>query len=249
MRKKHGWLGPLIALGIFFVAVVLFILTAGNKNRGIDVHYTNGIKEIDVDGQHYMLLNDVTSESYIGSKVSDVLKCVRGEKVGTVSSYKILTLAIVYRVEGDVSQKYLVDSRERIYVKKEFYEETKAYLEREDAFSDYRIVGAQKNVDALIDIDDEKGAMITELVNDPSAEGLFRTDDVALTENYNNRREVFAFTTDGVLYKACLELFLHEGSVYVTTRFEDNSEKKELNVITGKLLPEELQEYFRGFWK
>lgn len=248
MRKKLGKWGPLIALGLFMLAALIFIMTAGNGNRGITIHYVDGTREMEVKGEHYILINDVDSKDYIGSMVSTVLKCDRGEKVGTISSWWILTMAVVYEVQGDPNRDFLVDSRERIYIRKNLYEAKAAELEKAETFPDYRIVGKAKNYNALIDIDDEKGAALLAWANDGSSEGLYQTDSIDVTQNFNNRREIFAFTSDGLLYKASMELFLYQDQVYVTTRYEDRTDEKKLSILTGKLLPEELQEYFRGYW-
>ncbi len=249
MRKKHGIWGPLLALALFMIAVLVFIFTAGSQNRGAQGHYVNGVMEIRLEDENYVLLNDVESQSYIGSQVSDVIKAERGKKVGTIASYKILTLAVLYEVEGDTKGQYLVDSKERIYVRKELYEEVSAQLKEESAFCDYRIVNSEKKYDTLVDIDDEKARQTEALANDESSEGLLQIDDVLVTQDFSNRREIFAFTADGVLYRARLELFLYQDQIYVTTRYEDNSDEKKPSILTGKLLPEELQEYYKSMWK
>ncbi len=77
---------------------------------------------------------------------------------------------------------------------------------------------------------------------------MYQTEDIDVTQNFKNRREIFAFTADGILYKASMELFLYQNQVYVTTRYEDRTDEKKLSILTGKLLPEELQGYFRGYW-
>ncbi len=249
MRKKLGIWGPVIALGVFMIAVLIFIFTAGSGNRGAEGHYVNGIREISLEDENYILINDVDSKSYIGSQVSDVWKAGRGEKVGTISSHRILTLAVLYEVTGDSERKYLVDSKERIYVRKDLYDGTMAVLAEESAFCDYRIVDSEKKYDALLDIDDEKALQTEALAKNGSSEGLLQIDDVLVTQDFGNRREIFAFTEDGLLYKAKLELFLYRDKIYVTTRYEDNSDAKKPSVLTGKLLPEELQEYFKSVWK
>lgn len=249
MKEFFKKWGAVLAFAAFFIAVVVFIFTAGNGNRGIEGHYVKGVALIELDGQNYQVVNDVDSKTYVGSMVSDVLKCGRGEKVGTISSYHILTLAALYRVTGDETGNYLTDSRERIYVKEELAEETKKYFADRNNFLDLKIISDDKRFDDLIDIDDAYDAVLDELAYGEGSVGLRRITDQLFVTNMKNRKEIFAFTADGLFYRARYELFCYEEQVYVTVDFEDNSKQKRESILIGKLLPEELQGYFKAYFE
>ena len=255
MERVGEWLrkwGIFLAAGAFFIAVLIFILTAGNSNKGKTAHYTNGTLEVEIDGVRYELINDVDGETYIGSMVSDALKAERGEKVGTVTSYGIMTVAVLYRVSGDETGELLIDARGRIYAKSGT-EEKYAALTAEECFTDYRMAVGAKTYDTLADIEDAIPAEVLKSLKEyteGTSEGMdntVRIDDPLVSEKETNRRELFVFTEDGMFYKAALELFQYNGHVYVTSGYTDNGDDA-ADVLFGLRVSEEAEEYFLKVW-
>ncbi len=235
---------PLVAFLLFFVAVLLFILFGGKEDT-TEAHYVQGVNEITLDGVSYTLVNDIEAETYIGSMVSDIIKGCRGERIGSVQSYGIMVVAILFEVPGDTEHRYLTDSNDRLYVQTAHLEEYYKMLASPDAFCDYRMVGADKNMDSLKKLDEAA----VEVILEAQEKGQEVTvEDKAFIINYDNRREVFAFTSDGFLYRARLELFLYNNEVYVTTHFEGDEDTSRAQVLKGVRLPEELQSMLKEIW-
>ena len=81
------------------------------------------------------------------------------------------------------------------------------------------------------------GEMLEALRKEGGGETTIR--DASVVTDYSNRREIFAFTEDGILYKVVAELFLYQGSVYLTTGFEGDKNTAKEQKLTGVKLPEE----------
>ncbi len=244
MKAKFRKWSPLVALGLFLVVVVIFILTAGKEDPS-EAHYVQGVNELTLNGVSFTLINDIEAETYIGSMVSDVLKGCRGERVGAIESYGIMTVAVLYAVEGDARNRYLVDSKDRLYVRTDLLEETRAMLSKEESFSVFRIVGKDKDMKSLKDLEKEDVEEIFRMAKEGTEVTINATKVVT---DYNNRREVFAFTEDRTLYRAALELFLYNNEVYVTTFFEGNEDKLQKQTLKGVKLTEGLREKLLGMW-
>lgn len=233
-----------MAFLLFFVAVLLFILFGGKEDT-TEAHYVQGVNEITLDGVSYTLVNDIEAETYIGSMVSDIIKGCRGERIGSVQSYGIMVVAILFEVPGDTEHRYLTDSNDRLYVQTAHLEEYQKMSADPNSFCDYRMVGADKNMDSLKNLDVDT----VQTILDAQENGEEVTvDDKAFIINYNNRREVFAFTSDGFLYRASFELFLYNNEVYVTTYFEGDEDTSRAQVLKGVRLPEELQLKLKEIW-
>ncbi len=249
VRKWGIW----IILGVAFISVLVFVLTAGNKTKGVTIHYTNGVTELEAEGTLYTLFNDVTSETYVGSMVSDYLKVERGAKYGTVSSYGIMTLAVLYKVKGDESGELLVDTRDRLYVKKGTEEKWKQKTSEENLV-DYRFASGSKTYTSLKDADDDKCSAALDLLRryesgeTVGTDQVVKIDDPLISENESIRREVFVFTADGLVYKAAFELFQYQNHIFLTVGYESNGNDG-ANVQYGLRISGELEEYFQQFWK
>ncbi len=234
---------PLAAVLLVFVVALCIILFVGNDAP--EANYVNGVDKLELDGVTYMLINDVTKEEYIGSMVRSILSAERGEKIAEIKSFGLMVIAMLYDVVGDDTQKYVIDSTGRIYIKEEFYEAAKAELADEAAFTDYRMVGTDKSMSGLKELSIEQ----VEMIRDAMENG----QEVSITDkpfiiNYQNRREIFAFSEDGLLYRAELELFLYEETVFVTTYFAGNEDATKDQALRGVPLPEELGEQIKAIW-
>ncbi len=235
---------PVGAFVLLFVAAFLFIIFGGEQDK-TEAHYVQGVQELTLDGVSYVLLNDIESENYIGSMVSSILKGCRGERIGSIQSYGIMVVAVLFEVPGDTEHKYLTDSNDRLYVRKDCYEETKSALENPDYLCDYRMVGEDKDMEGLQPLSKETMEAIR--TSKENGEEVTVTDK-AFVVNYNNRREVFAFSEDGFLYQARYELFLYNNEVYVTTHFEGNEDTTREQILKGVRLPDEFQTVVKEMW-
>ena len=73
-----------------------------------------------------------------------------------------------------------------------------------------------------------------------------RITDEEFLDSYGLRREIFAFTEDGLFFRASNELFIYNDEVYVTVKFLPASETKDKKaMLVGTKLPAEFQAEFR----
>ncbi len=234
---------PFAVILLVFVVALYIILFAGNDAP--EANYVGGVDKLELDGVTYRLINDVTKEEYIGSMVRSILTAERGEKLAEIKSFGLMVIAMIYNVPGDEAQKYVIDSTGRVYVKEELYEATAAEIADEASFTDYRMVGADKSMSGLKKLSIEQ----VEVILDAMENG----QEVSITDkpfiiNYQNRREIFAFSEDGLLYRAELELFLYEETVFVTTYFAGNEDATKDQALRGVPLPEGLGEELKAIW-
>ena len=240
---------PLIALGLILIGGLIFMIVVMRPNWGTDkAKYVDGREELVLNDVHYRLINDVDTEAYVGSGIVDVLKTVRGDRAGAIVSHGIMTMAVLYRVKGDTEGNYLVDSVGRIYAKKDIADAEKQRLDDLSSYSRHYSIGGMKDTGSFILLKEEAYEMIVKAAAD-SADSV-RITDQAVAEDYDGRREVFAFTDDLMWYRPCGELFLYQNDVFVTTGFTNSKETPDRKaVLTGTRLPEELQETLRALWQ
>lgn len=241
-----NWLPLVVFFALLLGGIIVLIVTMKPKKNGEKAAYVDGFSEIAVGDEHYVLVNDIESQSYIGSGVGDFVKCKRSDTAASITG-GFMTLNVLYRVEGDASGNFLTDSNGRIYAKKEISQSEKERLSLQDSYVKYKVIDTDKKSGQFHDISIEQYAKLMELASD--TEDVIRLDDKQIAEEFDNRREVFAFTADEAFFRACAELFLYNNEVYLTIDYLNakQSETKKA-VLTGTKLPEELQTVFRPFW-
>lgn len=251
MEKPLLRLMPYFLLVVMMAAIGFFLFSRGNDS-GSKAKYTTGTTELEMDGTKYVMINDILAEEYVGSQVQVVVGATRAEQVGIVKSVGI-TLAKLFRVEGDTEGRFLIDNTGRIYARSDIAEATKSSMASADGFPVYRIVGADHDPLTARDLTKEDMEVILALAaavtggNAGEAESVTITDKAFVTD-YTNRREIFAFTSDNLFYKVTTELFLYRGSVWLTTGFTGDKNTLKDQTLTGVKLPEELQRYAE-YWK
>lgn len=247
MESFKKWL-PFLLGGVIVITGMILMIVTMRPNWGADkAKYVNGREELELKGVRYRLINDVESETYVGSGITDVLKTERGERAGSIVSGGIMTVAVLYHVKDDAKDEYLIDSVGRIYVKSELADAAKVKFADPASFPVYRILGASKEHDSFTDISAELFERISAYAS--GTDGSVRITEKAYTEDFSDRREVFAFTEDLSFYRACGELFLYKNEVYVTTGFiKEKDTKDHKAVLLGNRLPDELQGELRSLW-
>lgn len=240
---------PFICLGTFLIGGLVFLILTMRPNWGTDkAEYTDGREELVLKDEHFRLINDVDTEAYVGSGIVDVLKTERGERAGAIVSHGIMTIAVLYRVKGDTEGNYLVDSVGRIYAKKDIADAEKQKLDDLSNYTVHCVISGMKDTGSFTVLKEDAYRMIAEAAADPA--DSIRITDKAVTEDYDGRRELFAFTGDRMWYRPCGELFLYQNDVFVTTGFtesKDTADRK--TVLTGTRVPEELQDSLRTLWQ
>lgn len=254
MRKFLSKWSTLIIIGIFVLIVLYIIFFTGNDAK--TAHYKNGVEVILLDDREYTLINDITSEDAIGSKVSSILSANRAEKCGQIKSMGILVMSTLYRAEGDRDGRYLVDSSGRVYVLSGNADEIKTKIEDGSVFTTFKMDTGTKSLNQLTGLPDDAVAMIENLKKQ-AADGAEKTEelktvtinDKAFVSDYGNRREIFGFSEDGVLFQALTELFLYNNEVYLTTVFVGDEDTKKEQILMGVRIPDEWQEMFQKNWQ
>lgn len=242
--NKGKWIRAAI-LAAVFVGLIVFLFTRGNGNTA---RYTDGVNGLKLGDETYELVTDIATERYIGSQVRDVIRGVRGEQVAVVKSFGI-TIAALYRLEGDSDDIYLTDGNDRIYCKKERAEAARAALADTDKyFNDFRITDAAKTIEGMRKIPIEQATALREFGASGEGKEMTVTDKNVVTD-YDNRREIFAFSNDGLFRHPVMELFLYNNEVYLTTGFEGDRDVRKDQVLKGVRIPDELQEAFAAYWK
>lgn len=234
---------------VVFVGLILFLALSGRQKQGRIARYVDGRDVIEIEGVRYALINDTEAQSYIGSLVSDVVKATRGEQYASIRSKGLfaMTLGVLSRIEGDADTLYLLDGNGNLYAREGQAEALRNRLADRSAFSDYKIIGKNKKNGEMREMPAEDYAAITAAAADP--EGCLEIREKNITEDYDTRREVFAFTEDGMFFRACSELFLYNNEVFVTVGFVDSkSSKDKKSVLTGKRLPKEIADRYRDLW-
>ena len=236
---------PFVVLIAVMAAIGVFLFSRGNEN-GDKAKYTNGVSELEMGGTKYAMINDLTTEVYVGSQVRVIVGAERGEQVGMVRSMGIFTLAKLFQVVGDTDGKYLVDNNGRLYAKSDIADAERARLAADESFSKLRIVGAEHDPQKSTELSAEEATMLRALVKETADTTV---TDKSFVTDYSNRREVFAYTSDGIFRKVVMELFLYKNEVYLTIDFAgDKNTMKEQKLMAVKL-PKEVQERFSAFWR
>ncbi len=239
---------PLIIFGVLAVAGIVYVfISLKPKNYGEDAKYLDGRDLLSVGGVKYELINDIESKTYIGSEVSDVVKAMRGEEKAKIISGGIMTVAVIYSVDGDQDGNYLIDAAGRLYAKEEIADRERERLKNPENFPVRKIVSSDKSMEGLKDVSAEAYEAILLAENDLSDN--VRITDEQFLDSYGLRREIFAFTEDGLFFRASNELFIYNDEVYVTVKFLPASETKDKKaMLVGTKLPAEYQAEFRGLF-
>ena len=221
MEKTLLRLAPYFLLVLMLAAIGFFLFSRGNDS-GSKAKYTDGIKALEMDGNKYELINDITAETYVGSKILSVAGAGRGEQVGIIKSMGVITIAKLFRVLGDTEGKYLID------------------------FPNLHIVNAKHDPYESKELTPEEAEMLRSL---PDSAEEISVPDKSFIMDYSNRREIFGFTEDGLIYKVTMELFLYKDAVYLTSGFEGDKNTAKEQKLSGRKLPDEWQEKFAEYWK
>ncbi len=254
MRKFLSKWSTLIIVGIFFLIVLYIIFFTGSDAK--TAHYKNGVEIILLDDCEYTLINDITAKDVIGSKVSSILSANRAEKCGQIKSMGILVMSTLYHAEGDRDGQYLVDSSGRVYILSEKAPEIKEKIQDGSVFTIFKIDTDTKSLNQLTELSDDAVAMLENLKKQ-AADGDEKNEelktvtinDKSFVSDYSNRREIFGFSEDGVLFQALTELFLYNDEVYLTTVFVGDEDTKKEQILMGVRIPDEWQEMFQKSWQ
>ena len=162
--------------------------------------------------------------------------------MASIRSY-LLYVSVFFSVEGDENMDYLMDGKNTIYIKEELFEDAKAYYADEANISEYRMTAKKKDLETMNTLTDEQ----VEILEGLTGEEVVIKDQI-ITENYETRREIFAFYDNGIAYQAVMELFIYNNEVYKTTMMIDGDDNKGVTVLRGIKLPEEYQQEFLDIW-
>ena len=238
-RILRWW--PLPACLLLMVVTLIFI-KSGDEDDLYKASYTDTTDEVMVGDTLYVMLSKEDVNSYIGSFVSDKLNMVQKDKVASIRSY-LLYVSVFFSVEGDENMDYLMDGKNTIYIKEELFEDAKAYYADEANISEYRMTAKKKDLETMNTLTDEQ----VEILEGLTGEEVVIKDQI-ITENYETRREIFAFYDNGIAYQAVMELFIYNNEVYKTTMMIDGDDNKGVTVLRGIKLPEEYQQEFLDIW-
>jgi hypothetical protein len=247
-RSKGKW----IRTGLIIAAVIgLFVFLFSLGTDGARAKYTDGINRVKLGGTEYELVNDILKEEYIGSDVRAGIATERGEVAGTIKSFFILTMATLYHVQGDTEGRYLVDSSGRIYAKTGEAAALRAGFEDGSAFTNWKIDDATKSLEGMKELSAEQAEAVLSLAGSGAATKSI--DETLYVSDFSNRREVFAFTADGLFRKPVAELFYYGSGdvkeVFLTTAYKADKKSTKPPHLEGIRLPEELQAAFSVYWK
>lgn len=248
MEKTLLRLAPYFLLLLMLAAIGFFLFSRGNDS-GSKAKYTDGIKALEMDGNKYELINDITAETYVGSKILSVAGAGRGEQVGIIKSMGVITIAKLFRVLGDTEGKYLIDNTGRLYMRTGIgvnAAEVREAMKGEAFFSNLHIVNAKHDPYESKELTPEEAEMLRSL---PDSAEEISVPDKSFIMDYSNRREIFGFTEDGLIYKVTMELFLYKDAVYLTSGFEGDKNTAKEQKLSGRKLPDEWQEKFAEYWK
>ena len=92
---------PLLLFGVFAVAGIVWLFVSMKPKSGTGARYLDGRDLMEVGGVEYALINDIETKTFIGTEVSDVVKAIHGEEKAKIQSGGLMTLAVIYKVEGD----------------------------------------------------------------------------------------------------------------------------------------------------
>ena len=236
---------PLIIFGILAVAGIVYVFVSmAPKNNGEDAKYLDGRDLLEVGGVKYELINDIESKTYIGSEVSDVVKAMRGAEKAKIISGGIMTVAVIYSVDGDADGNYLIDAAGRLYAKQEIAGRERERLKNPENYPVRKIVSSDKSMESLKDVSPNAYEAILAAEKDLSDN--VRITDEQFLDSYGLRREIFVFTEDGLFFRASDELFIYNDEIYATVQFIPASEASDGKaMLVGTKLPAEFQAEFR----
>lgn len=139
---------------------------------------------------------------------------------------------------------YLIDGKYNTYVKADLYEEKKAYYDNYDNITSYKITSGRKDNDSMVELSND---FIDKMLDIKEKEVFI--NNLAVTENYETRREIYGFYENGLFSRACYELFKYEGDIYLTTNMIDKKKNNGESVLKGVKLPDELKKQVESLWK
>ncbi len=246
-KRSDGFLGKLrkwwmVPLYLVLMVVVILFIKSGDEDDPYKASYGESMDEVIVGDAAYKIISSNEDEEYIGSYVSSRLNAVSGDKIASLRSY-LLYVSVFFSVEGDENLDYVMDGKKNIYVREDKYDEIKDYYNNEENITEYKMTSKKKDLETMNTISTDEMEMLRTLDGE---EKIF--DEILLTEDFETRREIYGFYSDGICYKAEMELFKYKDVIYKTTWFVDGNDNEGTTVIKGIALPDEYQERFNGIW-
>ena len=155
-----------------------------------------------------------------------------------------MTIAVIYSVDGDQDGNYLIDAAGRLYAKQEIAGRERERLKNPENYPVRKIVNSDKSMESLKDVSPNAYEAILAAEKDLSDN--VRITDEQFLDSYGLRREIFAFTEDGLFFRASDELFIYNDEIYATVQFIPASEASDGKaMLVGTKLPAEFQAEFR----
>lgn len=232
---------PLYVYLLFMVAIFIFI-ASGDKKLPYEAYYKNGTSIVVIGDTDYKLLSIDDKKEYIGSFVSTKLHAEKQDQIARIKSY-LLYVSSYYSIQGSENLDYVLDGKFNVYVKADMLEEAKAYFDDVNNISYYMITSKMKDMTSMTKLSD---GFVEKLADSDPNEVVI--DDIVITENFENRREIYGFYDNDIFCKACYELFKYKGDIYITTKMVDKSANKGVAVLRGRKIPSELAKEVAGFW-
>jgi 3-methyladenine DNA glycosylase AlkC len=238
-KLLRWWPLPVYIIGV--IVLILFI-KSGDEEDLYKAHMKKGTETVTIGDYDYTVLSKEDEDSYIGSSVSDKLNAVKKDKIASLRSY-LLYVSVFYSIEGDEEFDYVMDGKNTIYVKSELLSQAQAYYNDYTNINSFKITTTAKDYESMKEVSSDVYEMLDELSGD---EVLIK--DKSVTENYENRREIYGFYDNGLMYRAVKELFKYNNEIYLTTYYVDADDNNGTTVIKGIKLPEEYQSSFKEYW-
>lgn len=241
--KLHKFLRwwPLYVYLLFCAAILVFI-ASGDEKLPYEAYYNEGTKYVVIGGTNYRTLSVDNDDEYIGSYVSTKLHAIKKEKIARIKSY-LLYVSSYYSVEGCDNLDYVIDGKFNVYVKADLLEEKQAYFDDYSNITSYKMTARKKDNETMNDL---PNSFVEDLENLSGNEIVI--NDLAVVENYENRREIYGFYNDGIFSRARYELFMYKNEVYATVKMIDKKKNRGEAVLRGIKLPEEYQEMIKKIW-
>lgn len=241
---------PYFVLVVCLTAIGIFLFTRGN-NSGEKAKYTSGVTDLELGGVGYSMVNDILDNKYVGSQVRSIVSAERGEQAGIIRTMGVITIAKLFRVKGDEAGRYLIDNMGRLYARSDISDNVKKSLETDEGLPVLKIVTAEHSPQSARALTPEETEMLRALLRDGAEDTITYATitDALFVTDYSNRREIFAFSEDDLLYKVVMELFRYQNGVYLTTGFSGDKNTVKEQKLSGAKLPEEWQERFAEYWK
>ncbi|MDD6102395.1 MAG: hypothetical protein PUB67_04715 [Clostridiales bacterium] len=227
---------------ILFCSLILVFIATGDEKLPYEAYYKEGTKYVVIGDVSYRTLSVDDEDEYIGSFVSTKLQAVKNEKIARIKSY-LLYVSSYYSVVGCENLDYVIDGKYNVYVRAELLDEKKAYFDNKENITSYKMTSKNKDHQSMNPLSEEFVEMLDNL---SGTEIVIK--ELYIIENYENRREIYGFYSDGIFSRACYELFMYKDDIYLTTKVLDKKKNNGESVLRGIRLPDEYQDYIKKIW-